>query len=75
MVSSNRPFETSVHHFDLMNLSKATHTTDLVKLDETNWYIDFLQAGLGGNSCGPPPLEMYLFKPLPVEFTFVISML
>ena len=72
-VISNWPFETSVHHFGLMNLSEATHTSELVKIDETNWYIDFQQDGLGGNSCGPGPLKKYLLQPNPIEFSFIFK--
>ncbi len=72
-VISNWPFETSVHHFGLGNLSSAAHTTELKRIDEVNWYIDFRQGGLGGNSCGPPPLEKYQLYPNAIEFKFIMS--
>jgi hypothetical protein len=67
-VSGNIPLETSVHHYSAQALSDAVHTYELKKEDLTYWNIDYRQGGLGGNSCGPLPLEKYLLKPLPVEF-------
>ena len=72
-VFGNTPLETSVHHFSAEALSDAVHTFELKKENRTYWNIDYRQGGLGGNSCGPLPLEKYLLKPLPLEFsvTFV----
>jgi beta-galactosidase/beta-glucuronidase len=67
-VSGNTPLENSVHHFSTEALSNAIHTYDLQKENLTYWNIDYRQGGLGGNSCGPQPLEKYLLKPLPLEF-------
>lgn len=69
MVSGNTPLETSVHHYSTEALSDAIHTYELKKEAFTYWNIDYRQGGLGGNSCGPQPLEKYLLKPLPVEFS------
>ncbi|MCY1721834.1 DUF4981 domain-containing protein [Prolixibacteraceae bacterium Z1-6] len=73
IVSGNVPIETSVHHFSADALSDATHTYDLKKEDKTYWNIDYRQGGLGGNSCGPQPLEKYLLKPLPIEFSLTFK--
>jgi len=67
-VSGNTPLETSVHHYSTEALTNALHTYELEKENLTYWNIDFRQGGLGGNSCGPQPMEKYLLKPLPVEF-------
>ncbi|NQU53404.1 MAG: DUF4981 domain-containing protein, partial [Bacteroidetes bacterium] len=72
-VSGNTPLETSVHHYSAGALSDAIHTYELKKEDKTYWNIDYRQGGLGGNSCGPQPLEKYLLKPLPVEFTLTFE--
>ncbi len=69
MVSGNGPLETSVHHYSTEALSNAVHTYELKKEERSYWNIDYRQGGLGGNSCGPLPLEKYLLKPLPVEFS------
>lgn len=74
-VSGNIPLETSVHHYSAEALSNATHTYELKKADKTYWNIDFRQGGLGGNSCGPLPLDKYLLKPLPVEFSLTFELI
>ncbi len=68
-VSGNVPLETSVHHYSTGALSNAVHTYELVRENKTFWHIDYRQGGLGGNSCGPLPLEKYLLKAEPVNFT------
>lgn len=68
-VSGDLPLETSVHHFSTEALTNAVHTYELKKEEFTYWNIDYRQGGLGGNSCGPQPMEKYLLKPLPVEFS------
>lgn len=72
-VSGNLPLETSVHHYSTEALSDALHINELEKENKTYWHIDYRQGGLGGNSCGPMPLEKYLLKPLPVQFTLMFE--
>jgi len=72
-VSGDIPLETSVHHYSTEALTNAIHTYELKKEDLTYWNIDFRQGGLGGNSCGPPPMEKYLLKPLPVQFSLTFE--
>jgi len=72
-VSGNTPLETSVHHYSSKALSGAIHTYELKKEELTYWNIDYRQGGLGGNSCGPQPLDKYLLKPLPVEFLLIFE--
>ncbi|MFV0270025.1 MAG: glycoside hydrolase family 2 TIM barrel-domain containing protein [Draconibacterium sp.] len=68
-VAGDVPLETSVHHFSTKALSDAVHTYELSKENKTYWNVDYRQGGLGGNSCGPLPLEKYILKPEPVSFT------
>jgi len=72
-VSGNSPLETSVHHFSAQALSDAVHTYELRKENKTYWNIDYRQGGLGGNSCGPLPLEKYLLKPRPAQFSLLFT--
>lgn len=72
-VTGNIPMETSVHHYSTEALSNAVHTYELKKEELTYWNIDYRQGGLGGNSCGPLPLEKYLVKPVPVEFSLTFE--
>ena len=72
-VAGDIPLETSVHHYSTKALANAVHTYELKKEDKTYWKIDYRQGGLGGNSCGPQPLEKYLLKPLPIEFSLIFE--
>jgi len=69
-ISGPTPFETSARHYSQDNLTKAKHSYDLIEQDAVFFYIDVQQNGLGGNSCGPLPLEQYLFKPKEMVFEF-----
>lgn len=72
-VISDQPYISSVRHYSQKNLSDALHTYELRKDGKTYWYLDYNHNGLGGNSCGPKPMEKYLFKPVKTSFKFVIS--
>jgi hypothetical protein len=56
-------------HYSTENLTTAGHTFDLDELDETVLSLDYLQCGLGSNSCGPGPLEKYLIAPVEMDFS------
>lgn len=72
-ISSQQAFETSARHYSQDNLTKAKHTFELIEQDTVYLYIDVQQNGLGGNSCGPLPLEQYLFKPKEMVFDFYLQ--
>jgi hypothetical protein len=59
----------SVHHYTTADFTKARHTCELVRRDETILNLDHAQAPLGSASCGPGPLEKYLVKAEPVAFS------
>ena len=59
----------SVHHYTPEDFTRAKHTFELQRRDETILHLDYRQSGLGSNSCGPGPLEQYLIKPEEVEFS------
>ncbi|MBE3040904.1 MAG: DUF4981 domain-containing protein, partial [Chloroflexi bacterium] len=59
----------SVHQYTDENLTSARHTYDLAALDETILNLDYLQSGLGSNSCGPAPLAKYLIEPKEMSFS------
>ncbi|MDO8686530.1 MAG: glycoside hydrolase family 2 TIM barrel-domain containing protein, partial [Clostridiales bacterium] len=63
----------SAHPFSFDNLTKAKHTTELVKSGFTHVYVDYRQCGLGSNSCGPLPLEQYRLYPEAVDYSFKIK--
>lgn len=56
-------------HYSTENLTLAAHTYDLAELDETILSLDYLQCGLGSNSCGPGPLQKYLIEPVETSFS------
>ncbi len=60
----------SVHQYRDQDLTQARHTDELKRCDETILNLDWLQSGLGSNSCGPGPLEEYLIKPCMLAFSF-----
>lgn len=51
------------------DLTDAMHTTELEPRETIVLSLDYAQNGLGSNSCGPGPLEKYLLKPSPVQFS------
>ncbi len=67
--SSGPLLNASVQQFTTQDLTRATHTHELVPCGDTILNLDFLQAGLGSNSCGPGPLPKYLIQPVPYTFT------
>ncbi len=59
----------SAHHYTPEDFTDARHTYELVRRDETILNLDHAQAPLGSASCGPGPLDKYLLKPEPTEFS------
>ncbi|PKM68498.1 MAG: beta-galactosidase subunit alpha [Firmicutes bacterium HGW-Firmicutes-2] len=72
MVAAKTLMDFSVMHYDLKNLTEATHTYELKRMPETLVMIDYGQSGLGNGSCGPDQLEKYKLKPVHTVFEFVI---
>ena len=60
--------EVSAHHYTAEDFAAAKHTTDLVRRHETILNLDYRNAPLGSNSCGPGPLPAYLIKAEEVTF-------
>ncbi|MGO4276155.1 beta-galactosidase subunit alpha, partial [Paenibacillus sp. TAF58] len=62
--------DVSVSHYSTDNLTKAKHTFDLIRLNETIVNMDYRQAPLGNHSCGEaPPLDGYLLHPVDTMFS------
>jgi beta-galactosidase/beta-glucuronidase len=61
--------DVSVHHYTTEDLTRAEHTYELKRRDETVLNLDYRQAGLGSNSCGPAPLAQYLLQPQEARFS------
>ena len=69
-------FSFNCSHFTPEQLFKTAHDYELVPLNETVVHIDYMQSGIGSNSCGPklsPALQLnetafgYAFRLLPVR--------
>lgn len=65
--------EVGAMHYSLENLTKAEHTYELCHKDETWWYIDYQQYGVGNGACGPRTREEYRTTDAPVDFMVVIT--
>ena len=59
----------SAHHYTPEDLTKAEHTYELKRRNETILNLDYRQDGLGSNSCGPEPLAQYRLQPEETQFS------
>ncbi|MFC2138469.1 beta-galactosidase domain 4-containing protein, partial [Bacteroidota bacterium] len=70
------PLNFSIHEYSLENLSNANHTIDLKKADYLSLYIDFKQAGLGGDdSWSPRTHREFQIKENEFQFTYYIKLI
>ncbi len=60
-------------HYSPENLTKAAHTTDLIRQDETFVRLDHLHHGLGSNSCGPEPQPQHRLEAAG-EYAFTVRL-
>ncbi len=63
--------EVSVSHYTADDLYQAMHTNELTRRDEVTFNLDWMQCGLGGNSCGPRTLDKYLVPPVETRFAIL----
>ena len=54
-------------------LEKTKHHYELTPMKETQLIIDYKQAGVGSNSCGPELLEEYRFNEKEFNFKFSLD--
>lgn len=66
-------FEINVSEYTSEALTEAMHTDELKKSDKTIVRIDYKNAGIGSNSCGPRLLEKYRFDDKDIDFNFRIN--
>ena len=57
-------------HYTQNELASKKHPCDLMANDNVVLSIDQAQLGLGGDSCGPPPLNQYMLPPEPTVFSY-----
>ena len=66
-------FSFTAHDYTDEALDKAQHTNELEYSDDITLSIDYLQGGIGSNSCGPEPEEKYrLLLKEPAQLNFVM---
>ncbi len=72
MVVAKDHMNFSALHYTPLDLEIANHPYELKKRKETILTVDLAHNGLGGGSCGPPPLDCYLLNPGKAEFNYSI---
>ncbi len=73
MIKAQNVLDFSALHYTPVDLDKADHPYELTKHKETVLSIDVAHNGLGGASCGPPPMDRYLLKTEKTEFSYSIK--
>ncbi len=72
-VEAHGPLDFSASHLTADDLFAASHTYDLKPREEVFLYLDYAQAGLGTNSCGPGVLDHYLIKPGTYQWSYTLK--
>jgi beta-galactosidase len=62
----------SALHYSIGDLEQATHINEVTRSNETFLTLDYVQAGLGGASCGPTTLPQYQVKPHRASYTVIL---
>jgi len=70
MVASQLGMAFTALHFTPDDLVAAQHPYELTPREETILCIDLAQCGLGNASCGPGPLDRYLLRARPCQWSF-----
>jgi beta-galactosidase len=69
-VWAESPFSMTALHHTSQELASAGHPYELAAPSRTVLALDAAQHGLGGASCGPPPMKKYVLNPQPTVFSF-----
>ncbi|RLD08519.1 MAG: beta-galactosidase [Chlamydiae bacterium] len=72
MITASQLFSFSALYYTDNELAAVRHPCDLKRRNDIVLCLDYRQAGLGGNSCGPYTLEKYRIIPQPCEFVFCL---
>ncbi len=62
MIVTDGTFSVSAHHNTVADFDQARHPTDLPSRNAVYVCVDAGHSGLGGNSCGPAPLQKYILN-------------
>lgn len=69
---SDKPFEINVSEYTSEMLAKATHTDELKKSEYVTVRVDYKNAGIGSESCGPELQRKYAITDKKIKFCFKI---
>ena len=61
-------FSFNASHFTPADLTEAQHPHELNRRDETIVHLDYMNSGLGSNSCGPELLPQYRLSQTDIDF-------
>jgi beta-galactosidase len=73
LIEAEQQMNFSALHYTPMDLHKANHPYELSKRKSTILTIDWNHCGLGGGSCGPPPMDRYLVLANETKFNYSIK--
>ncbi len=63
-------FSFSANHYSVKDLTDSRHDFELPVRNQTFFYIDYKQDGIGSNSCGPALAPKYQFNEKTFDFSF-----
>ncbi|MCL2013820.1 MAG: InlB B-repeat-containing protein, partial [Oscillospiraceae bacterium] len=72
LIVGETPLEASALHFSAEDLNAKGHPYQLPETDYTILNVDYISRGLGGESCGPPPLSQYRLNPGNFKYSYII---
>jgi len=67
-IIANNTMNISSYYYDINDIDKATHIKQLKLKKQLLINIDYMQTGLGNNSCGAETLEKYRLYPIEITF-------
>jgi beta-galactosidase len=73
LIEADQQMNFSALHYTPFDLHKANHPYELTKRKSTILTIDWNHCGLGGGSCGPPPMDRYLLLANETRFNYSIK--
>lgn len=73
-VAAPQSFSFNISHYTQEELTKKRHNFELTACDATVLCVDYAQAGIGSNSCGPKLLPQYAVNEEEFQFRIRIQM-
>lgn len=72
LASSEHRFDVQALNYTAHEMTRALHDDELEMADSVIVHVDYMQSGIGSNSCGPQLLEQYRFDMS--EFDYAITL-